>query len=172
MDGQGCNGSRNKAAGAINSFLGPIIYLFLQACAIGLLSVWMDGGFSSLPFFKRKAKPAPLALEMHARSLGEAGDDVAAEVRRVEQKSSDLLRLVHVSKAFGNNVAVDDVSFGLPQGEVLALLGPNGAGKSTLVNMIQSELSSDRGEIFLCGKNAKLPSSRMHLGGKLMVGGF
>jgi len=39
-------------------------------------------------------------------------------------------------KKFGDNVAVDDVSFVVPQGSVLGLLGPNGAGKTTLVRML------------------------------------
>jgi len=43
---------------------------------------------------------------------------------------------VHLVKHFGPTVAVDDVSFAIPQGSVLSLLGPNGAGKTTTVRML------------------------------------
>ena len=42
----------------------------------------------------------------------------------------------HLVKHFGETVAVDDVSFAVPQGTVLGLLGPNGAGKTTTVRMM------------------------------------
>ncbi len=42
----------------------------------------------------------------------------------------------HLVKHFGDTVAVDDVSFSVPQGSVLGLLGPNGAGKTTTVRMM------------------------------------
>src|SRR5690242_21909661 len=42
----------------------------------------------------------------------------------------------HLVKTFGDQTAVDDVSFGVPQGSVLGLLGPNGAGKTTTVRMM------------------------------------
>ena len=47
-----------------------------------------------------------------------------------------MLELRHLVKSFGPLVAVDDVSFTVPQGEVLGFLGPNGAGKSTTMKMI------------------------------------
>jgi ABC-type multidrug transport system ATPase subunit len=47
--------------------------------------------------------------------------------------------------------AVDDVSFGLSPGEILALLGPNGAGKSTIINIIRGELQAYQGSVFLQG---------------------
>ena len=46
-----------------------------------------------------------------------------------------MLRLDHLRKAYGNNVAVDDLSFRIEPGEVFGLLGPNGAGKTTTVNL-------------------------------------
>ena len=58
-----------------------------------------------------------------------------------------------VSKQFGEHSVLKDITFSLPEGEVLGIIGPNGAGKSTLFNIIAGSLSPARGEIFLWGKN-------------------
>ncbi|WP_108660529.1 sugar ABC transporter ATP-binding protein [Acuticoccus kandeliae] len=55
-------------------------------------------------------------------------------------------------KTFGGTVAVDDVSFDVYPGEVLALLGENGAGKSTLIKMLAGVHAPDGGEIRFAGK--------------------
>jgi branched-chain amino acid transport system ATP-binding protein len=58
-----------------------------------------------------------------------------------------------VSKQFGEQSVLRDITFSLPEGEVLGIIGPNGAGKSTLFNIIAGSLSPARGEIFLWGEN-------------------
>jgi branched-chain amino acid transport system ATP-binding protein len=58
-----------------------------------------------------------------------------------------LLQVSHIAKSFGGVKAVDDVSFDLPAGQLLALLGPNGAGKSTCFNMVNGQLGPDAGSI-------------------------
>ena len=63
-----------------------------------------------------------------------------------------LLRVRNLSKAFGGVKAVDDVSFDLPAGQLLALLGPNGAGKSTCFNMVNGQLKPDSGSVLLDGR--------------------
>jgi len=62
-----------------------------------------------------------------------------------------LLNVQHLHKAFGGNQAVNDVSFCLHVGELLALIGPNGAGKSTTFNLINGQLAPDSGRIALDG---------------------
>ena len=62
-----------------------------------------------------------------------------------------LLKVSYLSKSFGGNRAVDDVSFELNAGELLAMIGPNGAGKSTTFNMVNGQLSPDGGSITLGG---------------------
>jgi len=62
-----------------------------------------------------------------------------------------LLQVQHLSKAFGGNHAVNDVSFDVQAGEMLALIGPNGAGKSTTFHLINGQLLPDAGEVLLNG---------------------
>lgn len=58
-----------------------------------------------------------------------------------------------LSRSFGAIKAVDNVSFSLVKGELLAMIGPNGAGKSTCFNMLMGQLSPSSGEVFLNGQN-------------------
>jgi branched-chain amino acid transport system ATP-binding protein len=62
-----------------------------------------------------------------------------------------LLRVQALGKSFGGVSAVDNVSFTLNPGEMLALIGPNGAGKSTTFNLINGQLQADQGQILLNG---------------------
>lgn len=64
-----------------------------------------------------------------------------------------LLQIRNLAKSFGGVKAVDDVSFDLPAGQLLALLGPNGAGKSTCFNMINGQIKPDAGVILFEGQN-------------------
>jgi ABC-2 type transport system ATP-binding protein len=56
----------------------------------------------------------------------------------------------HVMKSFGEQKAVNDISFSVKKGEVTGFLGPNGAGKSTTMKMITGYLLPDKGEIKVC----------------------
>ena len=60
-----------------------------------------------------------------------------------------MLRVEGLTKRFGGLVAVNDVSFAVPQAGVMSIVGPNGAGKTTLFNLITGVLPLDRGEVFL-----------------------
>lgn len=64
---------------------------------------------------------------------------------------SALLEVRNVTKRFGGLTAVNDLSFDVSEGEVLALLGPNGSGKTTMMNMISGALKSSSGDINLAG---------------------
>jgi ATPase subunit of ABC transporter with duplicated ATPase domains len=61
----------------------------------------------------------------------------------------------NVSKAYGDNVLMQDVSFALPPGGIIGVIGPNGAGKTTLFKMITSVEKPDSGE-FKLGESVKL----------------
>jgi ribose transport system ATP-binding protein len=69
-----------------------------------------------------------------------------------------ILRVSHVSKAFGPIEALRDVQFELRRGEIHALAGENGAGKSTLMNIVDGILQPDSGEISLNGKVVRITS--------------
>ena len=62
-----------------------------------------------------------------------------------------MLEIRHLVKSFGPLLAVNDVSFTVPQGEVLGFLGPNGAGKSTTMKMITGFLAPSAGTAIICG---------------------
>jgi ABC-2 type transport system ATP-binding protein len=62
-----------------------------------------------------------------------------------------MLEIRHLVKRFGPLVAVDDVSFEVPRGEVLGFLGPNGAGKSTTMKMITGFVAPTAGTAIVCG---------------------
>ena len=60
-----------------------------------------------------------------------------------------------ISKAFGDRLLIDDLSFRLPPGGIVGVIGPNGAGKTTLFRMITGEESVDKGD-FVVGDTVKL----------------
>jgi simple sugar transport system ATP-binding protein len=57
------------------------------------------------------------------------------------------MRLSHITKRFGTNVAVDDISLDFAPGEIVGLVGENGAGKTTLMSIAAGELAADEGTI-------------------------
>ena len=65
---------------------------------------------------------------------------------------SPLLRIEGISKRFRGLLAVDKVSFDVPQGGIHAVIGPNGAGKTTLFNMIAGVHAPDGGAITFAGE--------------------
>lgn len=66
-----------------------------------------------------------------------------------------VIEVKHLTKKYKNQIAVDDLSFAVYQGEILGLLGPNGCGKSTTINAILSLLKYQKGIIKVFGKEMK-----------------
>ncbi|MFI7616181.1 ABC transporter ATP-binding protein [Nonomuraea terrae] len=62
-----------------------------------------------------------------------------------------VIEVRNLHKRYGNNVAVDDVSLTVREGEILGILGPNGAGKTTTVECVEGLRAPDRGEIKVFG---------------------
>lgn len=58
-----------------------------------------------------------------------------------------VLSVKNISKQFGKNIVVDQVSFDVYKGEILGVLGPNGAGKTTMIRSIMDIIRPDAGEI-------------------------
>jgi len=77
-----------------------------------------------------------------------------------------LLKLQNITKRFGGLLALDDLSFGVEQGQILGLIGPNGAGKTTLLNIIAGSLKPNSGRIEYGGESILNLSSdqRCHKG--------
>ena len=66
----------------------------------------------------------------------------------------------HISKSFPGVKALDDVTFNLRKGEVMALLGENGAGKSTLMKILSGVYTRDEGDIFVEGKSVPVMTQK------------
>jgi len=79
-----------------------------------------------------------------------------------------VLEVREIAKSFGGVQAVNNLSFDLSAGRLLAMIGPNGAGKSTCFNMINGQLRPDRGSIAILGR--KINGSRPRQVWKLGVG--
>lgn len=65
---------------------------------------------------------------------------------------TSILEVKSLSKSFGGIQAVNNVSFSVAKGELLALIGPNGAGKTTCFNMLMGQLKPSNGDVFLQGQ--------------------
>ncbi len=72
-----------------------------------------------------------------------------------ERLGNEVIEFRNVSKAFGDRVLIDDLSFKIPPGAIVGVIGPNGAGKSTLFKMITGAEQPDQGEIRI-GHTVKL----------------
>ncbi|MBC6407320.1 MAG: energy-dependent translational throttle protein EttA [Rhodobacteraceae bacterium] len=60
---------------------------------------------------------------------------------------SEVIRVAHLSKALGDNLLIEDLSFELPAGGIVGVIGPNGAGKTTLFRMLCGQEAADAGTI-------------------------
>lgn len=77
-----------------------------------------------------------------------------------------MIEIKDVTKSYGRQKVLQNVSFEIMEGELFGLLGPNGAGKSTLIDILTGIQSMDSGEIFINGKSIKTDKVeiRKHLG--------
>jgi ABC-type multidrug transport system ATPase subunit len=150
-----CDGHQlSQNPGGLVQYGGPILYLIIQITLLFLVLIWADGGnagFSLWRSFKRPAPPSPSTTEAERAAISD--EEVANELVRVKSTTTtpgvvaptDGLRVINLTKSFGTNTAVDNVTFGVPHGEVFALLGPNGAGKSTTISVIRGDLKPSGG---------------------------
>ncbi|MBC3930669.1 MAG: energy-dependent translational throttle protein EttA [Undibacterium curvum] len=72
-----------------------------------------------------------------------------------ERLGNEVIEFKNVSKAFGDRLLIDNLSFKIPPGAIVGIIGPNGAGKSTLFKMIKGLEQPDSGEVVL-GQTAKI----------------
>lgn len=151
--------------GEITLYGGPILYLIMQSIFLFGLLVWMDSGPTLSKLSRKTYKPPDVEEEVSTST----DDEIVAEVRRVNASPDDGLRILHVSKAYGKTLAVQDVTFGVKRGEVFALLGPNGAGKSTIISLIRGDIRPSKtthSEIFL----GQIPLSKHRAAARNILG--
>jgi len=72
-----------------------------------------------------------------------------------ERLGDNVIEFKNVSKAFGDRLLIDDLSFKIPPGAIVGIIGPNGAGKSTLFKLITGKEKPDSGEIVI-GQTVKM----------------
>ncbi|MDQ0199091.1 ABC transporter ATP-binding protein [Neobacillus ginsengisoli] len=77
---------------------------------------------------------------------------------------NEVVSLTNVTKSFQHKHAVNDVSFSIGKGEVVAILGPNGAGKTTTISMILGLLKPTEGEVKLFNQRPNETNVREKLG--------
>ena len=99
--------------------------------------------------------------------MGKASFSIAPGPRLGEM----VVEVEGLSKSFGDQLLIDDLSFKLPPGGIVGVIGPNGAGKTTLFKMLTGAEKPDKGKITL-GPTVKLSyvdQSRDHLDAKKTV---
>ncbi|OZI31320.1 energy-dependent translational throttle protein EttA [Bordetella genomosp. 10] len=72
-----------------------------------------------------------------------------------ERLGNEVIEFKNVSKAYGDRLLIDNLSFRVPAGAIVGIIGPNGAGKSTLFRMIAGREQPDSGEVII-GQTVKL----------------
>ncbi|ETS74227.1 hypothetical protein PFICI_14093 [Pestalotiopsis fici W106-1] len=150
---------------AINVYGAPILYLILQSLLLFGVLLWYDSG-AGFNLFRRFTQKSIDSKENEAI----LDEEVANELTRVTStpQESDGLRVLHLTKTFKKNTAVDNVTFGVKHGEVFALLGPNGAGKSTTISLIRGDIQPSRngGDVLVenTSVSKRRAAARSHLG--------
>jgi len=83
---------------------------------------------------------------------------IVAHCLFLEKLKGMSLSVRNISKAYGRQQALDDVSFEIKKGEVVGFLGPNGAGKSTLMKILSTYLNADAGQAMVNGYDVRTES--------------
>ena len=71
-----------------------------------------------------------------------------------------MITIENLTKYYGSNLAVNDISFTINDNEILGFLGPNGAGKSTTMNMITGYLPMSGGKVMIDDADIQNPLSK------------
>lgn len=158
-----CRGTDSyvSSPGDITAYGAPIAYLIVQIGISFLFLVWWESGNNFKTVFGGRIH----ATDAEAKQ--EVEPEVLEEIERVTNSATDGLRVLHLTKAYGSTLAVDDATFGVKRGEVFGLLGPNGAGKSTTISVIRGDVkpSTNEGDVFIenISLRKKKAVARQHL---------
>lgn len=82
------------------------------------------------------------------------------------ERGNKMIKVERVIKRFGDNVALNQISFSINEGEIFGFLGPSGSGKTTMINILTGQLQANSGKTELLGKDSQklLPSDFEELG--------
>ena len=142
-----CDGLGNRTSKPYSNVLqfgGPILYMIVQTMFAFAVLVYVDSG-SPIPGFLRGRRNKTSTFAVEAPTMV----DVMEEEQRLERGTGDALQIQRLKKRFAGapTIAVNDVSFGVSEGETFALIGPNGAGKTTTLACIRGTASSRDGDL-------------------------
>lgn len=139
----------------------------LQTTIYGLIILcigrFMPGGLLRASWIKNNRILSFLSKEHHEYMINQLEKSVhqstislsLQDILGIKKPNSQLpiLECLHITKSFGGNVALDDVSFTVNQGEIIGLIGANGSGKTTLFNCISRVFQPSSGQIRFLGQD-------------------
>jgi ABC-2 type transport system ATP-binding protein len=126
------------------------------------------------PVVKKAAKAEISTAKLHSeikskKTTSDAKNELVVEPLKMEEvlsqevktsstsgkakKDRPVIQVKNLSKMYGTNLVVNNVSFDVKRGEIFGILGPNGAGKTTTLEMIETLLPKSSGEILIDGLN-------------------
>lgn len=151
-----------------------LVPLFTSSIGLLIVVMYFPGGLAQIGYLVRdtvddwavRRRPAAVAATVSPPvSSALSSRRIPLPPTATTLDPVDALRVVGVSVRFGGNVAVDDVSIRVGDGEIVGLIGTNGAGKSTLMNAIGGYVPST-GAVHLSGRDVSSlgVSARAHLG--------
>ena len=140
----------------------------LQTTIYGLIILcigrFMPGGLLRASWIKNNRILRFLSKEHHEYMISQLESNVALstattvslqDILGIKTPNTQLpiLECLHITKSFGGNMALDDVSFTVNQGEIIGLIGANGSGKTTLFNCISRVFQPSSGQIRFLGQD-------------------
>ena len=140
----------------------------LQTTIYGLIILcigrFMPGGLLRASWIKNNRILSFLSKEHHEYMISQLESNVVLstattvslqDILGIKTPNSQLpiLECLHITKSFGGNMALDDVSFRVNQGEIIGLIGANGSGKTTLFNCISRVFQPSSGQIRFLGQD-------------------
>ncbi|KDR85851.1 hypothetical protein GALMADRAFT_389530 [Galerina marginata CBS 339.88] len=147
-----CDGEKVASGaqlGTITRYGGPILYLIVWILFLLFVLAKVDSGIR-FPWSRTPRNPVAPLEEKSGLAQKPLNPDVLAEAHQATSLSnSDPLRVLNVSKTFGRNKVVDDVTFTIPHNSLFVMLGPNGAGKTTTFDMIRGHLKPETGDVIV-----------------------
>src|SRR5439155_15974016 len=112
----------------------------------------------ALPVPRRDPARGGSRQQLHPQARG--GGSAMSATETTTNGHRTLLEVRHVSKFFGNVLALKDVSVGVESSEVTCVLGDNGAGKSTFIKILSGVHKHDEGELLVEGEETNFGSPR------------